>query len=322
MPKHQSLAVFDSSEFHSVRELLAAKVAYMMGRKFEEGDWAEVYCAAKNIRIPDWSNLHVDIEVPGLALEQKMLKKEDSRSVREYAGTWLMHPSLTRQVSLSERDTDPNRAMRKVVSEYQRVLDSRRARAEAKSGGRPVEMRSGWLVYQSSLREFLYFEEETCNLDPNEHYAAWAERNRSGSRRGSRNLWVYNRRTGQKVWSVTGAGSGTKIQPYFLVPPADDPNVYFFRAQGEIEDGLIKVWLTLSTYQSLEGVLRSLSPEAISQAILEAKAVDVESPADVRSSAVRVVKITQEAYERLRTAFAGASDEHSFQLLLRSLIVD
>jgi hypothetical protein len=33
----------------------------MMGRKLEEGDWAEVYCRANGIPKKGWSNLKLDI---------------------------------------------------------------------------------------------------------------------------------------------------------------------------------------------------------------------------------------------------------------------
>ena len=44
----------------------------MMGRKFEEGDWADVYCTAKNIPNRGWSNLNIDVIYNGLGVEHKM----------------------------------------------------------------------------------------------------------------------------------------------------------------------------------------------------------------------------------------------------------
>ena len=52
--------------------LLAAKVASMMGRKLEEGDWKEVYCKAKNIPDSGWSNLQIDVNYRGLGIEIKI----------------------------------------------------------------------------------------------------------------------------------------------------------------------------------------------------------------------------------------------------------
>ncbi len=168
MPPGEALPAFTKDELAKAHRLLAAKVAYMMGRKFEEGDWTQIYCRSKGYGIPDWSNLNVDVELPGLAIEQKMLKRVDSQPISQWCGTWLMHPSLTRQISLPVGN-DPNDAMRKVIGDYEHVLHSRRERNMRRYGGTSVEMRSGWLIYQSSLREFMYFEEETVNLDPATH---------------------------------------------------------------------------------------------------------------------------------------------------------
>ena len=320
MPPGEALPVFTEWELAVARQLLASKVAYMMGRKFEEGDWTAIYCRAKAYAVPDWSNLNVDVELPGLAIEQKMLKKEDSRPITDWCGTWLMHRSLTRQISLPAGESDPNEAMRKIVADYERVLESRRKRNMLRTESKRVEMRSGWLIYQSSLREFMYFEEETRNLDPAAHYAEWSERSPTGARRGSQNLWIYESATGQKIWSITGSGSGSKIQPYFRVPPKSDPNLYVFAAQGLRENGLVKVWLTLSTYRALSSALSDeLSTELVSQAIMQAEPLEANASLDLESEAVREVLITEAAYARLREAFVGASDEHSFQLLVRRL---
>jgi hypothetical protein len=314
------LPAFTPAERNKAHALLAARVAYMMGRKFEEADWAEVYCGAKGIAVPQWSNLNVDIEVPGLAIEHKMVKRSETQPVRDCCGTWLMHPALTRQISLPSGEDDPNKAMLKIISDYQRVLDLRRERTEKISGGKSVEMRSGWLVYQSDLREFLYFEEHTRNLDPKEHYAEWSERGgKGGTRRSSRNLWIFNSKTKQKIWAVTGPGSGTKIQPYFFVPPTDDPNLYYFRVQGELDGQFVKVWVTLPTYAALKKVIKDLSPEALSKAILDATPIDAADVGAIPAGAVEVLRITVEAYEKLQNGFAGVSDEHSFQLLIQQL---
>ena len=53
-----TLRAFSILQARKAKVLLAAKVANMMGRKFEEGDWSEVYCKAKDIPDSGWSNLH------------------------------------------------------------------------------------------------------------------------------------------------------------------------------------------------------------------------------------------------------------------------
>lgn len=73
MDKAQTLPAFKPDQRTRAHTLLAAKVAYMMGRKFEEGDWAEVYCKAKGIPVKGWSNLNIDIMHDGLGVKHKML---------------------------------------------------------------------------------------------------------------------------------------------------------------------------------------------------------------------------------------------------------
>lgn len=41
LPK--TLPAFTLEEYNQVSILLGTKVAFMMGRKFEEGDWSEIY---------------------------------------------------------------------------------------------------------------------------------------------------------------------------------------------------------------------------------------------------------------------------------------
>ena len=52
MQRPRVLQAFTQAEYEKAHQLLATKVAFMMGRKFEEGDWADVYCGAKGI--PHW----------------------------------------------------------------------------------------------------------------------------------------------------------------------------------------------------------------------------------------------------------------------------
>jgi hypothetical protein len=87
-------------------------------------------------------------------------------------------------------------------------------------------MRTGWLLWQESLRQFLYFEERMRIPDPDDYKAQWVDSG-GGARKGSRNLWIYDKRTERKMFSVTTT-AGAKIQPYFDVPPPDDPNLYLF----------------------------------------------------------------------------------------------
>jgi hypothetical protein len=316
-----TLSVFTQDELTRAKLLLAARVAHMMGRKLEEADWGHVYTNARNLPRQGWSNLGADVTIPGLSLEHKMMRCSETQPIKSLCGTSMMHPALTRRVSLPNID-DPMKAMREVIAGYQRVLDDRLAQVKAISKGKSVELRSGWLVYESSLSEFLYFEEGSENLDPSKHRAVWKERTVSGEggRRANRNLWIYSTVTNQKVWSVTGGGSGTKIQPYFTIPPADDPHLYYFRVQGEMTpEGTVRVWLTEPTASNLERLLGDLSTDTVSHAILTCAGEERGVVSTDTSERVRELVIIEPAYRALREKFPGESDEHSFQLLYEYL---
>lgn len=68
----KTLSAFSESEYKKARLYLATQVADMMGRKFEEGDWSKVYCAAKGIPLSPWSNLSIDVTYGNLGVEHKM----------------------------------------------------------------------------------------------------------------------------------------------------------------------------------------------------------------------------------------------------------
>jgi hypothetical protein len=250
-----------------------------------------------------------------------MMRCSESQPIQEHCGTDMMHPALTRRVSLPENG-DANDAMRTVIAGYQKVLDERRTSAVAISDGKPVELRSGWLLYESSLTEFLYWEEPSANLNPKEHRAVWKERvaRGEGGRRSNKNLWIYNRATGRKVWSVTGGGSGTKIQPYFTVPAADDENLCYFRVQGEPVGGdSVRVWVTEPTARTLKDILGDLEPRRLSEAILKAAATAPTLAATEGHERVHELVILRTAYLALKEKFSGRSDEHCFQLLCKRL---
>lgn len=124
-------------------------------------------------------------------------------------------------------------------------------------------MRTGWLLWQRSLHQFLYFEEEMLPPNPGDYIAKWIRKEAGGARKGSTNLWVYEKETGRKRFSIT-TEAGAKIQPYFDVPPPTDPNVYVFTVIGEMVDiGLVRVWITESTARELERLLGSLDTDPL-----------------------------------------------------------
>lgn len=318
MSKVITLPAFTAEEQATVQKLLALKVAQMLGRKFEEGDWSEVYCAAKGIPNSGWSNLNIDVIHGNLGVEHKMLCFRSKPMIDEACGTRQMHPSATRSFRIASLDADPNVVMVDVLSQYAELLQQRRDAVEAQNDtGEPTDMRTGWLLWQVSLRQFLYFEEPTAPPNPDDYYAEWRDR-KGGVRKGSRNLWIYERATGQKRFSVTTSAGG-KIQPYFDVPPRNDENLYIFTVLGEqIDTGLIRIWLTPRTATQLERLIGSLDTETVSKTVLEAvaaMAAGVPGEDAGEQEVVVPVTITEEAYEKLTSALYGVNDEQLFQLL-------
>jgi hypothetical protein len=227
-----TLPVFTPDERAVVHQLLALKVADMMGRKLEEGDWAEVYCRARAIENKGWSNLNIDVVHENLGVEHKMLCFRSKPDIESACGQTLMHPAATRSIRIDSVDAEPNEVMADVFQQYRALIEARtRKVADQNTTAKAVDMRTGWLLWQESLRAFLYFEEPMQAPDPSDYFAEWHS-STGGTRKPSKNLWIYERETGRKRYSVTTA-AGIKIQPYFDVPAPNDPNLYVWQVIGE-----------------------------------------------------------------------------------------
>lgn len=319
-----TLQSFTPDEKDILKKILATKVASMMGRKFEEDDWSSCYCRAKGLPAQQWSNLNIDIMCNGLGVEHKMLCVNPKRSLLEYAGTSLMHPSATRSIRISSTDVEPNSAMVDIFSQYNDLIELRKQTVLKESGCSTADMRTGWLLWERSLTEFLYFEERMYSPDPNNYYAEWNERSARGARKASKNLWIYEKKTGKKRFSVTTV-AGAKIQPYFDIPSPTDTNLVFLRVQGEVLDGgLVVIWLTPSTVRELKRLLGGVETLKLSDAIL---ALDSETevsgaPCSEEEPLAIPVKLTLEAYSKLVSVLGGVSDEHRAQLLVQRLRED
>jgi hypothetical protein len=289
----------------------------MMGRKLEEGDWAYVYCGAKEIPLRGWSNLSIDVLHEGLGVEHKMLSRPSAVDILTVCGTRLMHPAATRSIRVT--DGDPNEVMRDVLGQYGALVEARRMKVAETSPSSTADLRTGWLLWRVDLVEFLYFEVETEIPDPSAYYAEWHDSGGGGGRKTSRNLWIYEQATGVKRYSVTTA-AGAKIQPYFDVPPPDDQNLYYFRSQGELlPTGLIRIWVTHATLRELRRSLGGdLSPEALEGLIL--RAIDTPDVPIVESGSegneAVALLLTSSTYELLKSSFDGVSDEHLMRLAL------
>jgi len=321
MRRPSTLLAFSAEEYVKAHALLASRVATMMGRKFEEGDWSYVYCTAKGIPNQGWSNLHIDIMCKQLGVEQKMLCVQSNKSIKEYCGTSRMHPSATRSIRVPS-EGDPTALAREVLQQYADLITKRRQKVAENEPGVEPDMRIGWFLWQESLEEFMYFEEEMLAPNPNDYWAKWKESG-GGARKTSKNLWVYETETGRKRYSIT-TSAGAKIQPYFDVPPPNDPNLYYFRVQGEeLEGGLTRIWITSTTALLLKKIFGNLDTETISAAIMEtAKGVTAIKDEDEKRNKVDVelaqpIYITRDAYFALKQAFFGINDDHMVQLFVQ-----
>lgn len=319
-----TVPAFTEEEYGRVYVLLASKVAHMLGRKLEEEDWTGVYCAAKGIPHQGWSNLNLDMIYEGLGVEHKMMMKDSAETILALCGTALMHPSATRAIRIESTNVDPNVVMRSVFEQYREYLEKREAKIRESNPEVEPDFRSGWLIWQRSLREFLYFEYEAIAPNSDDYRAEWmVTSNRRGARRESKRLWIYHRETGQKRYSVT-TDAGIKIQPYFDIPPLGDPNLYHFVVQGEpIDTGHIRLWLTGSTTRELKLFIREIDdPDSLSRAILEAVSgyEGTERVNALIGEDAHAVILSVEAYDALASTFPEAvSDEHRMQLLIAYL---
>jgi hypothetical protein len=315
-----TLPAFTPDQRDLAHRLLAAKVARMMGRKLEEGDWSEVYCRAKNIPNRGWSNLNIDVMYQGLGVEQKMLCYRSDADITRACGETFMHPAATRAFRIPAGRISAERAMREILAQYAELIRQRteKVRADAPDGGEP-DMRTGWLLWQESLRQFLYFEQRMQIPNPDDYRATWVESG-GGARLASRNLWIYDRATNRKRFSVTTA-AGAKIQPYFDVPLPDDPNLYLFTVIGEvISAGRIRCWVTQSTLEDLRSLLGSIDAATIERAVQEnvAELPVAEAGPPIEQPAAPI-EITSETYELLLSRLPGVNDDHCFQLLIRAI---
>ncbi len=310
-----TLQAFTASEYEVARRLLAAKVSTMLGRKMEEGDWDFVYCNAKRIPATAWSNLHIDVNHDGVGVEHKMLRIVRSGSILQECGTTKMHPAGTRSIRIPNI-ADPNEAAQNILAQYRDNIEGRAKIVREAAGVESADMRTGWLLWKDGLDEFLYFEVEMTKPKGEDYYAEWNITPARGARKESRSLWVYERESGKKRYSIT-TEAGAKIQPYFDVPPPSDPNLYHFRVQGVmIEGGLVEVWLSRSTAKYLELLYGPLTDSGLSEAILAFNPhVRVEEPrAFTTGEDIAVpVRISASAYKKLTELFGSTSDEELLQ---------
>lgn len=320
----RTLPCLTLDERRELKVLLSTKVVTMMGRKLEEGDWSEVYCRAKGIPEGGWSNLTIDVNHRGLGIEFKMLRvkpKAGGDSILSFCGRTIMHPAATRSIRIGDVYADPESVKVDVLLQYRQLIDAHMNRVRDGSPDGSVDVRFGWLLWERKLREFLYFEERMCKPDPDAYYAEWHETPPRGSRKPSRSLWIYRRESGKKRYSVTTT-AGIKLQPYFDVPTAADPNLVYVRVQSEaLSEDVVQLWISATTADRLRRTLGSLGSRVVSEAIVDAsRFVSEIDRLDVREGRLAVpVRISRQAHDLLEQDWCPISDEHAIQHLLRVL---
>ena len=169
------LQAFTDTEKELAKRWLATQVASMMGRKLEEGDWSRVYCLAKNIPDGGWSNLHIDVNYQGLGLELKLLRVAGlrNRPIKSVCGTTLMHPAATRSIRIDDTSRNGTDVMRDVFRQYAELIQVRTNRVKEAAPNKTPDMRTGWLIWEDNLTEFLYFEERMLPPNPEQYTAEW-----------------------------------------------------------------------------------------------------------------------------------------------------
>lgn len=320
-----AIPVFSDAELDLAKRALATQVATMMGRKLEEGDWTSVYCRAKNIPETGWSNLYIDIEHEGLGVEIKMLRIAQLRgkSLQSVCGTTLMHPAATRSIRISNLGLPPDEVKQDVLTQYGDLIRERTRRVKEASSSGQADMRTGWLIWEDLLTEFLYFEEPMIGPSPDDYYAEWNITPARGIRKASKSLWIFERQTNRKRYSVT-TSAGIKIQPYFDVPSPSDPNLYYFRVQSEpVDSETVRMWIMPTTARALKEHLGSLDKDALSEAIIKRAdtLADALASWETDDGLAVPILITSRAYEVLVGQWEAVSDEHRVQLLVKALNV-
>ncbi len=320
-----TIPAFTADQLSRVQRLLATKVVQMGGRKLEEGDWTDIYCEALGYDNRGWSNLSIDVVHGNVGIEHKLMRAKSKTDIATVCGTSLMHPSLTRSFRLDpNQTTDANEAMQSVFGQYAALVESRKQdvrRLSSLPETATVEIRTGWLLWQDSLRQFLYFEEPATVPDPNDYYAEWKINESRGARKRSVTLWIYEKTApNRKRYSVT-TDAGAKIQPYFDVPSPPDPNLYIFTVIGEeIRTGFVRAWVTERTRGELESLVGVLDCPKLSGLVLDivnAGLDDLLLREFMRSDEAAVpIELTTEAYTALRETVEAANDELRFRALV------
>ena len=150
--------------------------------------------------------------------------------------------------------------MVQVLSQWSADIAEFARRVALTSQVKAAEVRWGVLLWGADFTRFLYFEEEMRQPDPQDYRAEWGV----GKARGkpTRNLYIYEKESGKKRFSVTLPRNGAKLQPYFDIP-TQEYGAHLFAVP--LED-LVPIWVSRETYERLAA--RGQDHDLILQALL------------------------------------------------------
>jgi hypothetical protein len=246
-----AINAFTDDEAGVVQKMLedlvrALRVVPGGGGKIEEDYWSYIYNTVRNAPTGGWSNLTMrDYCHAGLGVEMKLLKR---RSPLKDQGRTLMHPSATRALKFNP-SAGAEACKNAVLEQFGGLMREFRGRVGATCTDADADIRWGVLLWGESLEDFLYFEEPMIEPNPDNFYAEFV----AGTHRGAarENLYIFERETGVKRYSVTMPDKGAKLQPYFDIPRVGD-GAYAFRVP---DDGRRPLWLKQETLDALHSAL-------------------------------------------------------------------
>lgn len=243
------------------------------------------------------------------------------KSIMDVCGTMKMHPAATRSIRIEDVELPANEVMEDVLTQYSELIKERTRRVRENSPDGSADMRFGWLLWEDGLREFLYFEEAMITPDPTAYTAVWNETPARGSRKASKSLWIFDKIAGTKRYSVT-TSAGIKIQPYFNVPPPDDPNLLYFRVQSEpLGDDTVVLWVSATTAERLRLYIGSTERDAVSDAVARAfsSVASNQLAGTVETNVAVPIEVSKSAFDLLVQRWGGVSDEHRVQQFIGAL---
>lgn len=248
-PMHPILA-FTPDEETQIQPLLEALVRSLRivpgGGKIEEGYWSYIYHTVRGAPVPSWSNLPMrDFLHNGLGVEMKLLQIASPSAAQ---GRRIMHPSATRTL-LFDPTFDAETCKVQILEQFGTRIADFRARVARTCTDNNPDIRWGVFLWSRNLDEFLYFEEQIREPDPNEFYARFVDSKHRGM--PTRNLHIFEKETDIKRYSITMPEKGAKLQPYFDVPLVGQGS-YVFNVPN---DGRKPIWLAEETFDALQDAL-------------------------------------------------------------------